>query len=323
MTTRRYLSFFCLLLLLSLPPIGLTAQDSIHILKKGETLYSLARTFGIPFADLVAANKLVDAGKVQAGQKIIIPGKDPSLPTAGSKTADTAPGNPAGAMKTTPVANADPTLGTKTSSAYVVQKGDTLYGIARKFTMSLTDLRTLNTLKENSVLKVGQRLTVMIPAVPNPNTQANELITETRPAPPTKKTESASGTETRSLIAGSVDSRVLWPVRAKELAYMDGKLYGVLLTAERSERVLSLTDGTVVSAEPYRGFGKVAIVQAPTGLVYVYGGNESLSVKQGDRIAPGAELGRLGTDAHSGKPQLFLFVYKDNKAIDPATAPRS
>jgi len=289
MTTRRYLSFACLLLLLSLPLFQLGAQDTIHVLKKGETLYSLAKTYGISFADLVAANKLVDAGKVQVGQKIVIPGKVESLPAAADRT----------------------------SSEHVVQKGETLYGIARKYGMGITELRTLNSLKEDSVLKVGARLVVTVPA------QAKTVVAADTPNPPARKPDSGSNTETRSLIAGSIDSRVLWPVRAKELAYLDGKLYGVLLTAERSERVLSLTDGMVVSAEPYRGFGKVAIVQAPTGLVYVYGGNESLSVKQGDRIASGSELGRLGMDALSGKPQLFLFVYKDNKAIDPATAPRS
>jgi lipoprotein NlpD len=104
---------------------------------------------------------------------------------------------------------------------------------------------------------------------------------------------------------------------------MEGKLYGVLLTSDKDERVESLTEGTVVSAETYRGFGRVAIVQAPDGYVYVYGGNESLSVKYGDRVASGAELGRLGIDSLTGKPSLFLFVYKDNVAIDPAKAPRS
>ncbi len=291
MTTRRNLSFTCLLLILFLPLFRLDAQDKIHIVKKGETLYALAKTYGIPFAVLMAANKLVDAGKVQAGQKIVIPG---------------------GTTKPT-IAGTDNPVSVKTStSTHVVKKGDTLYGIARKYGMSLTELRNLNSLKDESLLKAGQRLLVAVP-----------VATDTEIAPPLKKPDSGPVNGTRSVVAGSLDSRVLWPVRAKELAYLDGKLYGVLLTAERSERVLSLTDGTVVSAEPYRGFGKVAIVQAPSGLVYVYGGNESLSVKQGDRIAPGSELGRLGIDAHSGKSQLFLFVYKDNKAIDPATAPRS
>jgi septal ring factor EnvC (AmiA/AmiB activator) len=104
---------------------------------------------------------------------------------------------------------------------------------------------------------------------------------------------------------------------------MTGKLYGVMLTGARSEPVKSLTEGTVVSAGPYRGFGRVAIVQVTGGYLYVYGGCESLSVKEGDRIGPGAELGKLGVDAVSQKPQLFFLVYKSNNPIDPAKAPRA
>jgi septal ring factor EnvC (AmiA/AmiB activator) len=104
---------------------------------------------------------------------------------------------------------------------------------------------------------------------------------------------------------------------------MTGKLSGVVLLGERSEPVKSLTQGTVVSAGPYRGFGRVAIIQVTGGYLYVYGGCESLSVKEGDRVVPGTELGRLGIDGVSEKPQLFFLVYRNNSPIDPAKAPRA
>jgi septal ring factor EnvC (AmiA/AmiB activator) len=79
----------------------------------------------------------------------------------------------------------------------------------------------------------------------------------------------------------------------------------------------------VLSAGPYRGFGRVVIIQVDGGYLYVYGGCESLSVKEGDRICPGTELGKLGIDAVSSKPQLFFMVYRSNTPIDPAKAPRA
>ncbi len=114
-----------------------------------------------------------------------------------------------------------------------------------------------------------------------------------------------------------------WPIRAKGVAYMTGKLYGVVLTGEQAEEVRSLSSGTVVSAGPYRGFGRVAIVQTSDGHAYVYGGIERLAVKEGDRIASGATVGSLGIDALSRRPQLYFLVYKDNVPLDPALAPRS
>jgi septal ring factor EnvC (AmiA/AmiB activator) len=142
-------------------------------------------------------------------------------------------------------------------------------------------------------------------------------------APAAPARTSQGGGDVRQTASKSVDVSLRWPVKPKELAYMTGKLYGVVLEGERTEPVKSLTQGTVISAGPYRGFGGVAIVQVTGGYLYVYGGCESLSVKEGDRIGPGTELGKLGIDAVSSKPQLFFLVYRNNAPIDPAKAPRA
>lgn len=260
------------------------AQESVHILRKGETLYSLARTYGVSHAAIAAANKIADPNKIFIGQRLVIP-----LGTKPSQAANDA-------------------------QAHTVVKGETLFGIARRYGLTVSELRSLNDLSDKAIIKPGDKLSV---AVRKPE------------APPASKPEApqslpaALTADPRPVSSKRNDPSVRWPVRAKELAYMEGKLYGVMLTGERSERVESLSSGTVVSAETYRGFGRVAIVQAPDGHVYVYGGNEYLSVKPGDRVAAGAELGRLGLDSLTGKPSLFFFVYKDNVAIDPAKAPRS
>jgi len=162
-------------------------------------------------------------------------------------------------------------------------------------------IRTLNGLGERAVLKVGVTLRIPVPAS----------------SPPAGKTA-----EVRSTQPKPVDPAIRWPVSARQVAYMTGKLYGVMIATQKSEPVRSLSRGTVVSAGPYRGFGKVAIVQAEDGYVYVYGGCELLSVKEGDRVQPGLELGAVGIDALTGTPHLFFLVYKDNVAIDPAVAPR-
>jgi len=49
----------------------------------------------------------------------------------------------------------------KTSTAYhVVEKGDTLYSIGRRYGISVNRLRQINNLGSNSVIHVGQKLTV-------------------------------------------------------------------------------------------------------------------------------------------------------------------
>jgi murein DD-endopeptidase MepM/ murein hydrolase activator NlpD len=311
MTARiRFLFFF-----LAFAAAGGFAQETLHIVQKGETIYSIARNYGAGIQEVLNLNGIQDPKKVQAGQRIKIPGNGgPS----GKSARDAAPAE---------------------YVEYLVVRGDSIFGIARKYGVTMKELRTANRLGEDYVLKAGDRLKIpqngkapVIAIGGNLPTGPVETGATVRPAgngglpnggaavqPVAQQTapvSSASGI----LTAGGQE---LWPVQVKELAYMTGKLYGVAILGERSEPVRSLSQGTVISAGPYRGFGRVAIVQMTGGYLYVYGGCESLSVKEGDRVLPGTEIGRLGLDGATSKPQLFLMVYKNNTPIDPAKAPRT
>jgi murein DD-endopeptidase MepM/ murein hydrolase activator NlpD len=236
-------------------------------------------------------NNIADASKLQAGKQLRIP---PSAFTGGE----------------TPFAPSVPQSGIE----YRVAKGDTLYSIARTHGVSLQTLLDLNSFSQNQVIKVGDRIKVPAATV---TAQSGTSPAVSRPVQPPQTPEP------RQTAAKAVDNSLRWPVTAKAVAYMTGKLYGVVVQSERFEPVKSLTQGTVISAGPYRGFGRVAIVQVSGGYLYVYGGCESLSVKEGDKIGPGTELGKLGIDAVSEKPQLFFMVYRSNTPIDPAKAPRA
>jgi LysM repeat protein len=266
------------------------AEDTIHLVEKGETVYSISRSYRISPEELMKYNDISDASRLQIGRRLKIPASAP----AG------APARPADSGGTSTVSSA--------VTEYRVVKNDTLYSIARQRGMGLEELLSLNGFSQNHVLKEGERIKVI--------QRAGETgAAATRTSQP--------GAEVRQTSLRAVDSSLRWPVKPKEIAYMTGKLYGVALVGERSESVKSLTQGTVVSAGPYRGFGRVAIIQVAGGYLYVYGGCESLSVKEGDRIGSGAELGKLGIDAVTGKPQLFFLVYRSNTPIDPAKAPRA
>ncbi|MDR1104927.1 MAG: M23 family metallopeptidase [Treponema sp.] len=274
------------------------AEDAVHVVAKGETVYSISRSFGVSQEELMRYNNIANASRLQAGARL-------RIPQSGAKKEETASGQSAPSSSYT---------------EYRVARNDTLYGIARANGVSLDALRNANGFSAGRVLKAGEL--IRIPRSPVTVTAqgggAAEGGRNTAAAPPAGTAAAPRATASRT-----VDTRLGWPVRPRESAYMSGKLLGVVLTGERSEAVKSLTQGTVVSAGPYRGFGKVAIVEVTGGYLYVYGGCESLSVKEGDRVGPGMELGKLGIDALSEKPQLFFLVYRSNTPIDPARAPRA
>ncbi|MDR2864654.1 MAG: LysM peptidoglycan-binding domain-containing protein [Spirochaetaceae bacterium] len=278
--------FLVLCVLLALNGILLYAQDISYIVKNGDTIYSLSREYGIKAEEILSANGITNAGKIYAGQKLKIP---------------------------SPL-QANSSSGNEHTVEYRALKGDTLYGIARKHGVSYQELSAVNNFAKNYVLKPGDAIKIPVPAglqLPRQEERVLEISVSHDIAPqPSQNTEQA------------LDA-LQWPVMPKESAYIKGKLTGVMLTGEKTESVRSLTAGTVISAGPYRGFGRVVIIKSDNGYDYVYGGCEDLSVRKWDRVTAGTEVGKLGIDTLSAKPRLFFMVYLNGKPIDPAKAPRA
>ena len=186
---------------------------------------------------------------------------------------------------------------------YNVARGDTLFGIARSHGITLQNLLDINRFSPNHTLKAGDVIKV-------PASSARETSAET-PVPLLVSPPAQSG-----LYA------LRWPVTPKSINYMTGQM-GVVVEGEQFEAVRSLTQGNVVSAGPWRMFGRVVIIEAAGGYFYMYGGCATITVNIGDRITSGMEIGRLGINAVTDRPQLFFMVFRNDLPLDPASAPRS
>jgi murein DD-endopeptidase MepM/ murein hydrolase activator NlpD len=263
----------------------LFGQDTIHIVQKGETLYSISRKYNVTVAEISDTNKLGSKTTVYVGQKLIIPVKTDS-------------------SKTTTESSTVKTEINKTQN-YVVKSGDTLYSIAKNNGITVDELRKINSLTSSSVLKVGQKLLI-------PSTELNiSNVVIPVVADPRSYDKKKTG-----------DISLVWPVSAVEVAYVTGKISGVAITAEKQDNVTAIKSGTVMFSGIYRGFGQVVFIQSDTGHIYVYTGLSSLLVNKGEYVSYGQKVGIIGIDTISNKPQLNLMVFKDGNPMDPAKAPR-
>ena len=97
-------------------------MNDVYIVKKGDTLYGISNQFGVSVTELANINN-VDANTLKEGQSLIIPSQSGSNPD--------------------------------NMFLYTVKKGDTLYGIARIYNVSVDSIKKLNYFTDNNLV-VGQ-----------------------------------------------------------------------------------------------------------------------------------------------------------------------
>jgi len=280
----------------------LFAQETVHIVISGDTIFSLSRTYRVSQEELMRRNNITDPSRIQIGMRLVIPGTAVQAITV----TQTAP---------------------PSHSEYLVSPNETLYSIARNHGITLQALRDMNGFSRDYVLKAGERIRVPRNAasvMPTPSVTPAPQVTPAPAATAQVPAATAPPTAARTGPAPRTASlSIRWPIAAKQVVYMSGKTPGVLISGERTESIKSLTRGTVIQTGPYRGYGNIVMVEVEGGYMYIYGACETVSVRQGDRVEPGTELGKLGIFPASGKPELVFMVHRNDVFIDPATAPRT
>lgn len=280
--------------------------DSSYIVQKGDTLYSIARRYELTVGELRTANNFSSDDVLKAGQRLVIPQADIAAAAALTSVSRTSE------YETSPNQK-----DTSKSKQYTVQKGDTLYGIALKHNMKLSELLSLNNMGSEAVIKVGQKLSV------DGTRQTSVKKSDSKASGEPSRSGTQYGDSTRpakeNVMKG--DSNLLWPVQNPSVTYVKGKVSGVDLTADSKEDVKSIRSGTVMYTGLYRGYGSVVFVESKTGLIYAYTKLGSVSVNKGDYVVCGDTVGTVGSD-NTGKNRLTFMVFKNGSPMDPAKAPR-
>ena len=112
--------------------INKNKQGIVYTVKSGDSLWKIANSYGITVDKLKSANKLT-SNTLKIGQELLIPVEDATI--------------------------TETEVPTSTGLNYVVVKGDNLYSIANKYNVTVTDIKKLNNLTDNT-LKVGQVLKI-------------------------------------------------------------------------------------------------------------------------------------------------------------------
>jgi murein DD-endopeptidase MepM/ murein hydrolase activator NlpD len=93
---------------------------------------------------------------------------------------------------------------------------------------------------------------------------------------------------------------------------------GVDLRASYGTEVPAASGGTVVSAGQRGTYGNLVVVRDAQGVETRYAHLSATLVKEGDVIAAGTSIGRVGSSGRSSAPHLHFEVLVNGERVDPA-----
>ena len=181
---------------------------------------------------------------------------------------------------------------------YMVQKGDNLIQISKKFKISLNDLKTTNNIKNENKIYVG-----MILKIPNNGFQ-NRKSSDTKAIPGKNITFS-------------------WPLKKIYNTKQDGrdgvKPIGIIITGENGSSVFPSAAGIVSKIGDMRGYGNYIIIKHNSRYLTIYSNLKDIKVNEGDEVSSNISIGRVDGNklhfqiGHSGKPENPL-IYLSRKS---------
>jgi septal ring factor EnvC (AmiA/AmiB activator) len=91
---------------------------------------------------------------------------------------------------------------------------------------------------------------------------------------------------------------------------------GLEIAAEEDAQVRAVHSGSVGYAGPFTGFGTLVILDHGGNGYSLYGYLASTPLQEGDMVASGAEVGRVGL-APAGPPTLYFEMRIDGRSVNP------
>ena len=200
----------------------------------------------------------------------------------------------------------------------VVKSGDTLFGIARRFGVSVQKIVEINNLGLNNVIFTGQIL--KIPKISGSNSvtlNSNKnlkIVTLPQPKPDILETSSRI---LKVKFYSPLDGEIITKFGIKSDGVMNE---GIYIEADYGTIVKSSADGEVIFVgSDLKDFGKLLIIKHSENLITSYAHLSKIYVHEGEIITSGQPIAEVGSSGKVTKSQLYFEIRQDNEALDPIT----
>lgn len=279
-------------------PIETAPLGGSYVVKRGDSVYSIARAHNVPMRSIIDANRLSAPYNIEVGQRLTIP---------------------AGRF-------------------HIVQRGETVSGISRQYNVGVAALTSLNRIPPPYTIKVGERLQIpasqhQTQTASSPTAQSGSGVPMARPGmaagtgaavaslPPAASTPTVPRDPLPAPPAATGGFQ--WPIQGKILSTFGPKANGlhndgINIAAEMGAPVKAAQSGIVAYAgNELKGYGNLLLIRHDNGWVTAYAHNSKLLVSRGDTVMQGQTIAHAGNTGSVVTPQVHFEIRQGAKAIDP------
>lgn len=295
----------------------------LHTMRRGETLWTVAKAYNVDLRDMLDLNKLSAPYKTHVGERIKIP----------------AP------------------------ASYTVRRADTLYKVSRMFETTTTELARLNNIQAPFKLVAGQNLrlpprhaqtapkitvatlnNVQSPILKAPVKSSGIEREELKPVPsdvspnahvareekvvslPQSRMSESNPELASSKILTQIPNgpvNFIKPVAGQIISGYGPKedgLHndGINIKAAAGDAVRAAEQGIVVyQGSQIEGYGNMVLIRHANGYLTAYAHMAKALVHKGDKVKRGQTIGTVGSSGNVKSPQLHFEIRKGRDAVDP------
>ena len=270
---------------------GGSPASAVHMVKKGETLYSISRSMGVKPADLIAANSLRD-NTIWPGQKLRMPGSGGgSLLGAGKALATPA--------KKVRLAGAFVPMPHKRPAGSSIDRTAKVRTVTKPLKTAVSAKKPLAGVKKKYTTPI---------ALPRP--AIRKKAATSRPARLAKP-------------ASRSTSKFRWPLKGRVISGFGRKPNGarndgINIAVPTGATVKAAENGVVAYAgNELKGYGNLVLIRHSDDWVTAYAHVSRIMVKRGQKVRRGEIIAKAGQTGSVTRPQLHFEIRKGAQAVDP------